>query len=655
MRGGILALGFWILIVGSLVGCRLGNRSTQAAVDGSQEAVVDSSEWLMEQVDHYYKNVEHDSLAVLAPQAMDYFCRYQQWHQYYTTWCLLVNDLVWNGQMDRGFAEAQKMHEDAVRRNNSFGLSESYTAMGIAYHFQKHYAESANSYQQALKHYPKDGQQDVKLNIYSYYCQVLVDAKDFQTMGDVLAEWKLFLDQQTDGKSETPEHAHKYFRFHRENYKYHYGLGRYRLASGELDMMQHFLDLEDDREVYEAQVAGFRTQLAMARRNYNDAMSWSDVEIELCRRQDFNTFLNALKHRTEVLQTLGHYEEALRAYHSYDRQKDSIIKADSRQQLNELNKRFEVDELKAQHERTALEHERTLLQIYLFVALVVLVFLVSFMYFRHRAAHRLRRAHALLEERNQLLQQSYEQLKVANARAEESSKMKTNFIQQISHEIRTPLNILSGFTQIMTTPGLDLDDATKLDASRQITENTDRITGLVNKMIELSDANSSTVIDCTDDVLAVQIAAQAADDSGITAAPHVIFDMQMDAQSETQILHTNLRSATRALTLLLDNARKFTRPAEAKGPVAVVKQEHVTLRLITNASELQFIVEDTGIGVPPNEAQHIFDEFVQLDEYYDGTGIGLTVARSLARRLGGDIRLDTTYSPGARFIMALPL
>jgi signal transduction histidine kinase len=420
-------------------------------------------------------------------------------------------------------------------------------------------------------------------------------------------------------------------------------------------MMQHFLDLEDDREVYEAQVAGFRTQLAMARRNYNDAMSWSDVEIELCRRQDFNTFLNALKHRTEVLQTLGHYEEALRAYHSYDRQKDSIIKADSRQQLNELNKRFEVDELKAQHERTALEHERTLLQIYLFVALVVLVFLVSFMYFRHRAAHRLRRAHALLEERNQLLQQSYEQLKVANARAEESSKMKTNFIQQISHEIRTPLNILSGFTQIMTTPGLDLDDATKLDASRQITENTDRITGLVNKMIELSDANSSTIIDCTDDVLAVQIAAQAADDSGITAAPHVIFDMQMDAQSEALMLHTNLRSATRALTLLLDNARKFTRPAEAKGPVAVIKQEHVTLRLVTNTSELQFIVEDTGIGVPPNEAQHIFEEFVQLDEYYDGTGIGLTVARSLARRLGGDIRLDTTYSPGARFIMALPL
>ena len=66
------------------------------------------------------------------------------------------------------------------------------------------------------------------------------------------------------------------------------------------------------------------------------------------------------------------------------------------------------------------------------------------------------------------------------------------------------------------------------------------------------------------------------------------------------------------------------------------------------------MVEDNGIGIPLEEAEHIFDEFVQLDEYYEGTGIGLTVARSLARRMNGDIILDTTYTPGARFIFSLP-
>lgn len=232
--------------------------------------------------------------------------------------------------------------------------------------------------------------------------------------------------------------------------------------------------------------------------------------------------------------------------------------------------------------------------------------------------------------------------------------MKTDFIQQISHEIRTPLNILSGYTQIVTTPGMELDDDTRRDINRQITDNTDRITGLVNKMLELSDVNSKAVIERNDNVLGVQIAAQAADDSGISNATHLQFDLQFADGADSVMLQTNLISATRALTLVLDNARKFTKPAEALG-IEAAEQKHVVLRMVVNDEKLQFIVEDDGIGVPAEDADRIFDEFVQLNEYYDGTGIGLTVARSIARRLGGDIVLDTTYGPGARFVMTLPM
>lgn len=66
------------------------------------------------------------------------------------------------------------------------------------------------------------------------------------------------------------------------------------------------------------------------------------------------------------------------------------------------------------------------------------------------------------------------------------------------------------------------------------------------------------------------------------------------------------------------------------------------------------VVEDTGIGVPPEQAENIFTEFVQLNEYTDGTGLGLSIARSLVRHMGGDITLDTSYAPGARFVMTLP-
>jgi len=634
----LLTVGCWLLLVSC--GQRTGDGVAGKAV---AEETADSAEVLMERVDHYYKNVIHDSLAQLAPVAMDYFSRHDLWQQYYTTWCLLVNDLVWNGRMEEGFREARKMHHDAIGRHNSFGLSEAYTAMGIAYHFQNNDKQAFYCYQQALKHYPADADQSVKLNIYSYYCQVLIDAREFDEMERVLAEWGGFLNCMASDKDDDSEGmAHKYFRFHRESYKLCYAQKKYKQASEELDQMQHFLDQENDRELYEAQVAGFRTQLAMAQRDYNAAMTWSDIEIDLSRQQDFNTFLNALRHRTEVLQTLGRYEEALIAYRTYDRQKDSIIKADSRQQLNELNKRFEVDELKAQQERTQLEHDREQLQLVLAMAVMVVAGLLFFIVWRHRASKRLRRAHRLLEQSNAELQQSYTQLKVANARAEESSKMKTNFIQQISHEIRTPLNILSGFTQIVTTPGMELDDEERADINRQITENTNRITGLVNRMLELSEANSQAVILCNDEVPVSLIAVRAIEDSGIERALHIQFSLEMGPEADATQMKTNQRQAARALVQLLDNARKFT------------KQGTVRLLVSIGQADVCFTVEDTGIGVPVYEAERIFGEFVQLDEYYDGTGIGLAVARSIARRMGGDIVLDTSYQQGARFVMTLP-
>lgn len=254
------------------------------------------------------------------------------------------------------------------------------------------------------------------------------------------------------------------------------------------------------------------------------------------------------------------------------------------------------------------------------------------------------------------LEETNKQLDIARHRAEEASRMKTYFIQQMSHEIRTPLNILSGFTQVLTMPDMELDDATKEELAKGIGDNTERITSLVNKMLELADAKSSDELERNDDVLVVQIAAQAADESRITLVSHLAFDIDMAEGTDMVMLHTNLQQATRALSLLLDNAMKFTHPAEAAGgAAAVTDQAHVTLRLSsTTEQQMAFAVEDTGIGVPPEEAEHIFEEFVQLDDYYDGTGIGLTVARSIARRLGGDIVLDTDYTAGARFVFTLP-
>ena len=136
-------------------------------------------------------------------------------------------------------------------------------------------------------------------------------------------------------------------------------------------------------------------------------------------------------------------------------------------------------------------------------------------------------------------------------------------------------------------------------------------------MLELSEANSQAVIERTDQVPVSQIAVRAIDESAISHAQHLTFDLQMGEDADATLLTTNLRQAARALTQILDNAKKFT------------KQGTVRLTTSISPNTVCYTVEDTGIGVPASEAEHIFDEFVQLDEYYEGTGIGLTVARSL--------------------------
>ena len=293
-------------------------------------------------------------------------------------------------------------------------------------------------------------------------------------------------------------------------------------------------------------------------------------------------------------------------------------------------------------QRASLSHQR-----YLGTMLTLLAVILGFslfIYFRHQAAMR--------------LESAYRELEVANARAEESSRIKSEFIQQISHEIRTPLNILSGYTQILTHTDLEIDRETRHEINRQITESTDRLAGLVSKMLELSDARSKTVIEQNDTISPVDIAREAARLSEIEEAKHLSFDMMVSQQAASLNITTNQEAATRALTLILDNARKFTAPAESLTTTTMEELERkqkVVLTLQTVDDAMLFIVEDTGIGVPPEEAERIFDEFVQLDEYYDGTGIGLTIARSIARRMGGDVVLDTSYTTGARFTMMLPI
>ena len=275
------------------------------------------------------------------------------------------------------------------------------------------------------------------------------------------------------------------------------------------------------------------------------------------------------------------------------------------------------------------------------VSFIFIVFVLFYMMQRRKAFRE-------LNEKNR-------QLILANERAEESNRMRAKFIEQISHEVRTPLNILSGFSQVLANFDIDIDYDEIQECSKKVVENSERITHLMNKMIELSLVNNDSAIECCDTVTPADVVAQAVKESRIRKVDHLEFQQKLSPEAESLTFVTSQMSAVKAVAQLLDNAIKFTSPVALKGHQTDGAKPRVMLSVDVVGQQVVFTVEDTGIGVPPEEAENIFTEFVQLDEYADGMGIGLSIARSVIRRMNGDIILDTSYTDGARFVLSLPL
>ena len=173
-----------------------------------------------------------------------------------------------------------------------------------------------------------------------------------------------------------------------------------------------------------------------------------------------------------------------------------------------------------------------------------------------------------------------------------------------------------------------------------------KLSALIGKISDMDDVEGQKAIARTDNILVSQVADEAIAASGVDNISYLKFEKQVDPVAAATMLSTNLVKAVRALTHLLDNALKFT------------TEGSVTLKVAVDMEKMQAIytVEDTGAGIEEAEQEHIFEPYVKLNQFFDGQGIGLTVARNIARRLDGDVVLDTTYAgPGSCFVLTLPI
>ena len=563
---------------------------------------------------------------------MEWFRSNDQWDNYYRTWQLKANALSAQGKMQQSLQETQRMLDDAKGHNNKLGRAMAYKQIGIIYLNMKQTEPAV----EALQHYAelmKDEDNDFSSlsSIYYRMAKAYDYDKAFDRELQLTKEWLAFLHSKV-GKVKVAEVRECWHACYLARAAAFIGLNKLDDAKLALDTAAHHARLIN-RTLSFHHYYKMQARYYMAKGDAAVALLYTDsVKMTTNERDDHIEEI-----RAQALMMLGQGAEAAQIYQRLYHEKDSVFGQEARQHLDELNTLFQVDELKTEQQRMRY------LYIFLAVATIVLALLLL-LYLGWRNAIRQKKAN--------------EQLRIANERAKVSSKMKSEFIRNITHEIRTPLNIVSGFTQILTQPDIELPEKEKRDIHERVTENTDRITNLVDRMLELSDASSEVLIERKDETNVIDIVSQAIDHSKITLHTRSVRSTSDDIQpqqsrsdeskvvfevSQIQMIHlrTNKSHAVRALAQLLENAVKFTREGS------------ITLNMTYTEEKVCFIVEDTGIGIPTDQTEHIFEEFIQLDPFTEGTGIGLTIARSVAQRMGGNLWLDTDYKEGSRFVLEL--
>ena len=233
------------------------------------------------------------------------------------------------------------------------------------------------------------------------------------------------------------------------------------------------------------------------------------------------------------------------------------------------------------------------------------------------------------------------QLNTAYQHALESDKMKTRFIQNISHEVRTPLNIISGFSQVIADPSLTESDEERQNMAAMMQKSAQQITNLIDEIIGLSLIESSTTVVKDDIVKVNQLLENVVADYEDAVPSQVALRVDSELEPDFSIA-TNKNMLYRIMSAITDNAIKNT------------EKGNITLKARTVAQTLLLTVEDTGCGIPADQAEHIFERFVKLDSFKQGIGLGLPLSRKLAEQLGGLVTLDTSYTSGARFVVTLP-
>ena len=540
----------------------------------------------------------------------------QRYYTYFELERILIKSSLFRGEIRMAIAQSDQMYSKARALAYPFGNALALNAMGEVYSYTGRLREAGAAYEESLRLLDGMDGEDVHIRM------LLVELIDYNLRirnvngaSRYLARLNLYPEDRLSPLELAMRHISN---------------ASCQLFKGDLKAASHCL----------AQIGQLETQLIPEIRQYLliiDArylVATGEHEAALTAYNDFlqteyarinhNIYKEALLEKADLLVKMGNKEEAYGQYGKVFSYIKTSFEKNYPKEIDRLCTRFQADQLAYQNERDRIVSMR----FYLAGIIVSVLFLIFLLVLGWKKIFRLKRS--------QMRQEAMKE------KAVQAIQRKNMFLSNMSHEVRTPLNAIVGFSAVLTDEDESFDDESRREFSEIIKVNSFQLLKLINDILDFSDFENDNITFNIRTHDAVKLCNEVVET--VMASRKLEVEMRFDTDLSVLMLDTDDARLRQVLINLLVNAAKFT------------EQGSIVLELkMADAGTALFSVTDTGCGIPPEKQHLIFERFEKLNDFVQGSGLGLSICQLIVKYMNGKLWVDSGYTRGARFCFTHPL
>ena len=540
----------------------------------------------------------------------------QRYYTYFELERILIKSSLFRGEIRMAIAQSDQMYSKARALAYPFGNALALNAMGEVYSYTGRLREAGAAYEESLRLLDGMDGEDVHIRM------LLVELIDYNLRirnvngaSRYLARLNLYPEDRLSPLELAMRHISnascQLFKGDLKAASHHLAqIGQ--LEAQLIPEIQQYLLIIDARYL----VATGEHEAALTA--YNDFLQTEYARI------NHNIYKEALLEKADLLVKMGNKEEAYGQYGKVFSYIKTSFEKNYPKEIDRLCTRFQADQLAYQNERDRIVSMR----FYLAGIIVSVLFLIFLLVLGWKKIFRLKRS--------QMRQEAMKE------KAVQAIQRKNMFLSNMSHEVRTPLNAIVGFSAVLTDEDESFDDESRREFSEIIKVNSFQLLKLINDILDFSDFENDNITFNIRTHDAVKLCNEVVET--VMASRKLEVEMRFDTDLSVLMLDTDDARLRQVLINLLVNAAKFT------------EQGSIVLELkMADAGTALFSVTDTGCGIPPEKQHLIFERFEKLNDFVQGSGLGLSICQLIVKYMNGKLWVDSGYTRGARFCFTHPL